>query len=68
MNLRSSGRGTIGIYMFSRWSVHYCLVCTLWNVLELSRALRLLPTKTKRGRVNPPPVLSLLDPQSKQPL
>jgi hypothetical protein len=26
-NLGSSGRGTTGIYTFSRWSVHRCLVC-----------------------------------------
>jgi hypothetical protein len=28
-NLRSLGRGTIGIYIFSRWSVHCCLVYAL---------------------------------------
>jgi hypothetical protein len=33
-NLRSSGRGTTGLYTFSRWSMHHCLVCVQWNVLE----------------------------------
>ena len=36
-NLGSSGRGTTGLYTFPRWSVHRCLVCAQWNVLEQNK-------------------------------
>jgi hypothetical protein len=55
--------------MLSKYTYYILHGVVPWiHLLPVSRALRLLPTKTKRGCVSPPPALNLLDPQSKQPL